>query len=1058
MTKSRDTRYNQSTAERHILIVDDDEDFAESLNGLLLMKGYKVTMANNYKDAIIAVKDFYAEVALIDVRLGTSNGIDLMSSLKKAIPEILCVIMTAYAGIENAITALQKGAYDYLRKPINAEDLFSTLNRCFERVQLEREKALTQLELKQRNVELEKTVKERDAQIFERVRAEQALIISEENYRTLYEDNPTMYFTVSKDGKVQSVNRFGCEQLGYSSVELIGKPVLNIFYEEDKNAVLKQMQKCLDEPNIQHSWELRKVHKNGRVIWVRETAKAITSKDGGTLVLIVCEDITDRKRSEVALFESEKKYRLIADNTADTIWSMDLNLTFTYISPSIYNFRGFTVEEAMSQSLEQMLTPDSLRLIYNLFDEEMRMEDTGGADTGRFRIFETQQYKKDGSIIWVENTVSFLRDENLKPVGILGISRDITDRKRAEKVQSAIYRISESAQTSASLDVLFSSIHNIIAELMPAKNFYIALYNSETETISFPYFADEVDSPPPLLKLNGGMTDYVLRTSKSLLSTPQVFKQLVQSGLVKPLGNEPVDWLGVPLKTQRGETIGVMAVQTYTEDIRLTAIDQNILEFVSTQVAMAIERKRAGEELKERMTRSELIAKMGQSTTAIMELNDLLNQTVNMIQKTFEYYNVLVFLKEGKRIILKATTLDFEKHLIGQANLEIGRQGIAGWVAGRGESLIVSDVRKDNRYYLEDETTKTLSELAVPIKLKGEIIGVLDAQSTVTNAFSQLDVFTLQTISDQLAIAIENARLYESTQIEIAERKRSENELKEYRLHLEDIINDRTKELEKVNKLLQEEIKKQKEAEEKVKKALEKEKELSELKSKFISIASHEFRTPLAVIYSSTELLQRYGRKWELKDYEEQISSIKSNVHHLTDIMDDVLTISRADVGKIQFEPQATNLVQLCNSILENVRLICSQFQIISFNYVPKTSTYLLDERLIKYILLNLLSNAVKYSKASCRIEFIVNSDEQNLIFEITDQGIGIPDEDQPFLFEPFHRGSNVGEIHGTGLGMSIVKRSVELHGGSIAFVSKSGEGTRFSVCIPKLSLKLTKG
>ncbi|MBN1414306.1 MAG: GAF domain-containing protein, partial [Bacteroidales bacterium] len=180
----------------------------------------------------------------------------------------------------------------------------------------------------------------------------------------------------------------------------------------------------------------------------------------------------------------------------------------------------------------------------------------------------------------------------------IGVLHTRTERKRAEKVQTAIYRISESTQTAPSLDELFMSIHKIIAELMPARNFYIALYNAATETIHFPYFIDERDITPSPYKLSNGLTDYVLRTGKTLFLTQQVYEQHTQSGQLEIIGTHPIDWLGVPLKSQQGKTIGVMAVQTYTEDVRLSATDQSILEFVSTQVAMAIERKRAEEELK----------------------------------------------------------------------------------------------------------------------------------------------------------------------------------------------------------------------------------------------------------------------------------------------------------------------------------------------------------------------------------------------------------------------------------------------------------------------------
>ncbi|MFH0789151.1 MAG: PAS domain S-box protein [Pseudomonadota bacterium] len=144
-------------------------------------------------------------------------------------------------------------------------------------------------------------------------------------------------------------------------------------------------------------------------------------------------EIHERKQAEEALRESEKKYRLVVDNMADIISVMDMNLRFTYVSPSIMRMRGFTVEEAMAQTLEQVMTPESLQIIAKVFEEEMKLEASGTADPDRSRILELEEYRKDGSIVWIENNLSFVRDEAQKPVGIISLSRDITDRKQGEE-------------------------------------------------------------------------------------------------------------------------------------------------------------------------------------------------------------------------------------------------------------------------------------------------------------------------------------------------------------------------------------------------------------------------------------------------------------------------------------------------------------------------------------------------------------------------------------------------------------------------------------------------
>ncbi len=175
-----------------------------------------------------------------------------------------------------------------------------------------------------------------------------------------------------------------------------------------------------------------------------------------------------------------------------------------------------------------------------------------------------------------------------------GSARAIPDAKRAEQTQLATFRISEAAHTAPTLEELFRAIHQIVGELMPASNFYIALYDAARDTISFPYFVDEYDPPPPPKRAGRGLTEYVLRTGKPLLADEAAHRELERHGEADLIGAPSVQWLGVPLKIQ-DTTIGVLAVQIYTEGVRYGEAETRVLEFVSTQIAMAVERKRADE-------------------------------------------------------------------------------------------------------------------------------------------------------------------------------------------------------------------------------------------------------------------------------------------------------------------------------------------------------------------------------------------------------------------------------------------------------------------------------
>ena len=281
-----------------------------------------------------------------------------------------------------------------------------------------------------------------------------------------------------------------------------------------------------------------------------------------------------------------------------------------------------------------------------------------------------------------------------------------------------------------------------------------------------------------------------------------------------------------------------------------------------------------------------------------------------------------------------------------------------------------------------------------------------------------------------------------------------EKELEMHRNNLEALVKSRTKELDTANIKLTQEIEKEKKYEIMLQQALQKEKELNELKSKFISTTSHEFRTPLTSVLSSAELILRYRNNWGDEKLNHHLKKIKSSVDYLTKLLDDVLTISRSESGKINFNPIKTNLYQICSEIIEDLKSSISEKHKFKFVYSKKRKEFLLDQKLIRFMLVNLLSNAFKYSPEGGKVELNINIVKSSIIITVTDEGIGIPNDDMPYLFETFHRGKNTIEIPGTGLGLSIVQRAVNMHNGVINVESRENEGTKFIITIPIMKEK----
>ena len=246
-----------------------------------------------------------------------------------------------------------------------------------------------------------------------------------------------------------------------------------------------------------------------------------------------------------------------------------------------------------------------------------------------------------------------------------------------------------------------------------------------------------------------------------------------------------------------------------------------------------------------------------------------------------------------------------------------------------------------------------------------------------------------------------------------------------------------------------EDISLRKKAEEDIQMALLKEKELSGLKSRFISLVSHEFRTPLGLILSSTELIEMYGEKWDNEKKSEHFNRIKKAVENLTSLLTDVMTISKEDSGLLKASPIRIELVGFLKEIIEEAKSSAKEFPHIHFKSAKSKLNITADEKLLRHIFINLLSNAIKYTDTTKSIYVNLKTKKDVIHCEVADEGIGIEEEDMKEIFDPFSRGRNIGEVGGSGLGLAIVKKAVDLHRGKISFDSKPGKGTSFIVELP---------
>lgn len=225
--------------------------------------------------------------------------------------------------------------------------------------------------------------------------------------------------------------------------------------------------------------------------------------------------------------------------------------------------------------------------------------------------------------------------------------------------------------------------------------------------------------------------------------------------------------------------------------------------------------------------------------------------------------------------------------------------------------------------------------------------------------------------------------------------------------------------------------------------------ELNELKSRFVSMVSHEFRNPLNSILASTQILERYSEQWSQEKKQEFFERIKIGVKKMTELLDDVLVIGEAEGGELEVKPAHFDIEKFSWDLVAEMKLSTGTQHAIAFVSEGQCANACLDKKLLGHILTNLLSNAIKYSPQGSTVNFKLTYQDGEIIFQIQDQGIGIPSEDIGRLFESFHRATNVKNIPGTGLGLAIVKRCVDLQGGKITVVSEVGTGTTFTVTLP---------
>ncbi len=541
------------------------------------------------------------------------------------------------------------------------------------------------------------------------------------------------------------------------------------------------------------------------------------------------------------------------------------------------------------------------------------------------------------------------------------LTREITERTRAEKVQRALFEISEAAHAAEDLPRLYARIHEIIGTLMPAANFYIALQDEASGMVQFPYFRDAIDPTPVPRKGRRGMTEYVLRTGKASLADLHEIQKLKEAGEYAQTGHPSAIWLGAPL-TAGGRTFGVMAVQDHHDSDAFGEEEKRILSFVAVQTSLTLERKRAEAELRahtERLRESEeRFSKAFRAVPAIVSLVRASDERLIEVNEAF----------------LQSSGFSHAE-VIGRSTAELG--------------IWQDAARRAEFFRLLRDTGSVRGFEARPLSKSGE----------VEEALVSAEVLEIDREPVVLALALV-----------ITERKRAEEELL---------------------------------------RALARERELSRLKSSFVALVSHEFRTPLGVIHSSSEILERYLGQLDPAERVEHLKAIQHQAWRMAVLLEEVLVFGRVEAGRLEFRPTDFDLAECCRRWTDEQLRASENRCPILLELAPLPTPAHGDPDLLRHVVSNLLSNAVKYSPAGRPVVLRVRHENTAAVLTVHDQGLGIPPDDLPRLFNAFQRGSNVRQVPGSGLGLVVIRHCLDLHGGCIRLESQEGKGTRAEVRVP---------
>jgi len=909
--------------------------------------------------------------------------------------------------------------------------------------------------------------------ITERKKAEDELYKSEERFKQVAEATGDWIWEVDKKGLYTYASKVSENLLGYLPDEIVGKKHFYDFFKpEIKKNFKKAALEVFSKKESIENFENPNIHKDGRIVILETSGVPILDAKGNLLGYRGADkDITECKNAEDVLKSSEAEFRALINAISQPAFLLDRDYRIIIANKALAENMGKTVEELRGYRGLESLPPDVA--------QRRKKYITKVFETGHPVNFEDES-SKNCYLHFIYPVLD--SQDNVSEVAIFSLK--ITEQKKAEnelKESEEKFRII-SEQSFLGIAIIqngkfvfvneqFSNMSEYSMEEM--RNWAPGEFSKTIHPDDMTFVLEQATKKQIGEKNVVDQDSYRIYTKSGKLKWHEIFsKTIIYKG-------ESANLAAVIDITERKEN--ELALWESEEKFRSLFDDAINMIYILNTDGYIIDVNRSQLE-KLGYTKEELIGKHILEIVAPerVENDKIIMNNILEEKKSAEVINIfetILSTKTGEKIYveLNATPQYYDGKIIAYRGImtDITERKAAMNALSNSERKyrIVSDYTIDMEYWLNENreyvyispaciniTGISREELFADPELFFNIIHPDDKEFVINHYSYEFDVnhnckFDFRIIpkdGKEKWISHFCRPVYDESgkwigrranNSDITQRKLAEKELNDYRMHLEELVKKRTESLEN-------EIKKRKKAEKEVWYALEKEKEMNELKTRFISTVSHELRTPLTAIKSSSELLQRYGSKWDDEKKNEQFNRINGSIGYLIDLMEDVLTMSRTDSGKIVFAPETVNMKDLIESIIYKVSVVDDNAHILDFNFKGKKQETETDPRLLSITVNNLLNNAIKYSPFESRIEIIVHLNKY-INIEIIDQGIGIPVEGIDLLFEPFYRAGNVNKYKGSGLGLSIVKKSIELLNGSITVESEINKGSKFLVKIP---------